>query len=222
MASTKPPPEDVLAALTQGATKRAQQSLDLIHTICKERYETGNFDFAISKVGGLSAARGGPSAQAIRNVTGERYRTLVQAWENFAAASNRRPPVRPEPGVAGDVLDMIDDSTVRAVVGTIIAQNRKLLRENITLKSQAQVVIDRRPVTEVAASSSETRVEVLPALSTLKPLEIEALRHAISEDLFGNMGWTVDKKTGRVSKGGLAIFRPGFVTAIQKVLDSVK
>ena len=222
MISTKPSPDDVLAALRLGATKRAQQSLELIHTICKVRYEAGNFDFAVSKVGQFSSARGGPSAQAIRNVTGERHRTLIQAWENFAAASNRRLPVRPERGVAGDVLDMINDSTVRAVVGTIIAQNRKLLRENSTLKSQTQVVIDRRPLPEVVAPSSETKVEVMPALSILKALEIEALRHAISDDLFGNMGWTVDKKTGRVSKGGLAIFRPGFVTAIQKVLDSVK
>ncbi len=71
-------------------------------TICKEFYEEGNYDFAISEAGRLSSALGGLSAQAIRNVTGERYRTLTQAWEKFAAATNRRPSVRPEPGVAGD------------------------------------------------------------------------------------------------------------------------
>lgn len=62
----------------------------------------------------------------------------------------------------------------------------------------------------------------MPPLSTLMPLEVDALRHAISDEQLKNMGWTVGAKTGRVSKGGHAVFRAGFATAIKKVLDAAR
>ena len=120
------------------------------------------------------------------------------------------------------MLGMIPDAAVRALVGSFLAENRKLKAENMLLKTQANVVIDRRPVSPLSASPSSAGVQVLPPLSTLMPLEVDALCHAISDDLMKNMGWTVDAKTGRVSKGVHAIFRAGFVTAIKKVLDAIK
>jgi hypothetical protein len=55
----------------------------------------------------------------------------------------------------------------------------------------------------------------------LLPLEIEALRHAISDDQMKKMRWAIDEKNGRVSMGQVAVFRAGFATAIKKVLDAV-
>lgn len=222
MTSDKPSPEAVLAALQQGASTRTRQSLTLIHAICSEHRASGSKDFSVATIGKLSSGRGGPSPQAIRNVTGEHYRALLSAWASYADGATRKPPAQMEPGVADDVLDMIPDAAVRALVGSFLAENRKLKAENILLKTQANVVIDRRPASALSVSPSSTGVQVLSPLSTLMPLEVDALRHAISEELLKNMGWTVDAKTGRVSKGGHAIFRAGFATAIQKVLDAVK
>jgi hypothetical protein len=214
-------PEDILTTLQQGATKRTRQSLELIHVLCKEQYEAGNLDFSVATIGRLSTARGGPSTQAIRNATGEHYRALLKAWANYSDGAIRKPPVRPEPGVADDVLAMISDPSVRAVVGSFLAENRKLKAENTLLKSQAQVVIDRRPSPAMSAQTSPSGVQVLAPMSTLLPLEVDALRHALSEELLSKMGWTVDAKTGRVSKDGHVIFRTGFATAIKKVLIAV-
>ncbi len=221
MSPSKLAPEDVLTALQRDATSRTRQSLELIYTLCKEQYEAGNLDFSVATIGRLSAARGGPSTQAIRNATGEHYRTLLKAWANHVDGAVRKPAVRPEPGVADDVLTMIPDPAVRAVVGSFLAENRKLKAENTLLKTQAQVVIDRRPGSAMSAPTTHSSVQVLPALSTLLPLEVDALRHAVSDELFAKMGWRVDTKTGRVSKDGHAIFRAGFATAIKKVLDAV-
>jgi hypothetical protein len=215
----KPSPDDVLTVLQRDATKRTRQSLELIHNLCKEQHTAGNCDFSVATIGRLSAQRGGPSTQAIRNSTGEHYRALLKAWANYVEGASRKPAVRPEPGVADDVLTMIPDASVRAVVGSFLAENRKLRAENTLLKSQVQVVIDRRP--NSAAAQPESGVQVLPPMSTLLPLEIDALRHAISEELLTKMGWVIDAKTGRVSKGGHAIFRAGFATAIKKVLKAV-
>lgn len=219
MAPTKPSPEVVLAALQQDASTRTRQSLTLIHTICGEQHASGSKDFSVATVGKMSSGRGGPSPQAIRNVSGEHYRALLSAWASYADGATRKPPARVESGVADDVLDMIADAAVRALVGSFLAENRKLKAENMLLKMQANVVIDRRPVSALSGSPSSTVVQVIPPLSILMPLEVDALRHAISDEQLKNMGWTVDAKTGRVSKGGHAVFRAGFATAIKKVLD---
>jgi hypothetical protein len=214
------PPEEVLAALQAGATKRTRNSLDIIHTICTEQSQAGNRDFSVATVGRLSSGRGGPSTQAIRNKTGEHYRTLVQAWASQADGGKRKASARPTAGIETDLLEMIDDPCVRAIVGSFLAENRQLKKENVVLKMNANIVIDRRPVAETTGNASNP--QFLPPLSTLLPLEVDALRHAVSDELLNNMGWTIDPKTGRVSRGERAIFRAGFATAIKKILDSLK
>lgn len=220
MMPSKLSPEDVLAALQQDASTRTRQSLTLIHAICSEQHAIGGKDFSVATIGKLCSARGGPSPQAIRNAAGEHYRALLSAWASYADGVTRKSPARVEPGAADDLLGMIPDAAVRAVVGSFLAENRKLKAENTLLKTQANVVIDRRPASALSDSPSSTGVQIIPPLSTLTPLEVDALRHAISNDLLNNMGWIVDAKTGRVTKSGRAIFRPGFVTAIKKVLDA--
>jgi len=213
-------PDDVLAALQRDATKRTRNSLDIIHAICAEQNTSGNRDFSVATVGRLSSSRGGPATQAIRNPPGEHYRTLLHAWANQANGSTRKPPTRPDRGVEADIMEMIDDACIRAIVGSILAENRQLKKENTVLKMNAQVVIDRRPLPELGSAHSKPGLQVFSPLSTLLPLEVEALRNAISDELLKSMGWALDSKTGRISRGDRAIFRAGFGTAIRKVLDA--
>ena len=222
MSPAKPSPDALLTALQKDASTRTRQSLTLIHAICSEQHASGSKDFSVATIGKLSSVRGGPSPQAIRNVSGEHYRALLSAWAGYADGATRKPPARVESGVADDVLDMIPDAAVRALVGSFLAENRKLKAENMLLKTQTNVVIDRRPTIAQSEPPSPTMVQVLPPLRALMPLEVDALRHSISDELLKNMGWSVDAKTGRVSKGGHVIFRAGFVTAINKVLDATR
>jgi hypothetical protein len=208
----------VLDALKSGATARTQRSLEVIHAICAEQQAKGSGDFSVVTIGRISAERGGPSAQPIRNKTGEHYRTLIAAWAAFAEGHTRKPAARAEPGVADDVLNMIDDASVRAVVGVLIAEGRKLKAENTLLKGQAQVVIDRRPVGAMQAPSPA--VQVLTAVDTLLPSELDALKHALSPEHLEQLGWTLNEKNGRITKGTVSIFRPGFGTAIKKVIEA--
>jgi hypothetical protein len=214
-------PQVVLAALQQGATKRTQRSLEIISTICTEQNENGVNDFSVATIGRLSSKRGGPAPQAIRNASGAHYRALLHAWAQHVDGATRKPPTRPEPGVADDVLGMISDPVASALVGVHLAELRKMRAENTLLKMQAQVVIDRRPPSALSRSPSQPEVQVLSPLSILLPLEIEALRHAISDDQMNKMRWAIDEKNGRVSMGQVAVFRAGFATAIKKVLDAV-
>lgn len=147
---------------------------------------------------------------------------MLSAWASYSDGTTRKPPARVEHGTADDVLGMISDAAVRALVGSFLAENRKLKAENMILKTHANVIIDRRPAPVLSVTASSTGVEVIAPLTMLLPLEVDALQHAISDELLKNMGWAVDAKTGRVSKGGHLIFRVGFATAINKVLNAVK
>jgi hypothetical protein len=211
-------PDTVLEALKKNASVRGQKTLDLIHTICKEQHASGIHDYSVRTIGRVSKERGGPTEQALRNRDGERYRTLMAAWTGYTSGSTRKLPAKAERGVADDVLGLIPDARVRALVGSFLAENRKLKAENTLLKSQANIVIDRRPTQISAAPLPHAPVQVLEPLSMLLPSEVEALQHAISDELMKQMGWTPDPKTGRVKQGFATIFRAGFVKAVEKVL----
>ena len=215
-------PDEVLAALQLGATKRTRDSLNLIHAICTEQNKAGNRDFSVATIGRFSSERDGPSAQAIRNKTGEHYRALLHAWASHVEGATRKPPAKPAGGMEAEILEMIDDSFLRAIVGSYLAEIRHLRKENTVLKMNANVVIDRRPQPQAGSAGSNPGPHLLSALSILLPLEIDALRHAISDELMKNMGWTMDTKNGRVSRGERPIFRAGFATAIRKIVDAAK
>lgn len=217
-AKPKPNPEVVLEALKSGATPRTQRSLDLIHAICAEQKAKGSDDFSIVTIGRISADRGGPSAQPIRNKTGEHYRTLIASWAVFSEGQTRKPAARAAPGVADDILHMIEDASVRAIVGVLIAEGKKLKAENTLLKTQAQVIVDRRPSKLDPAPS--IAVQVLTPVDSLLPSEVDALTHAISPEHLELMGWSLNEKNGRITKGTASIFRPGFGTAIKKVIEA--
>jgi hypothetical protein len=119
-----------------------------------------------------------------------------------------------------DILNMIDNPSARALVGVILAENRKLKGENTLLKKQTQVTIDMRPTPQLTGANGQGIVQVLPAFNNLSPIEIEALENAISDTLMDEQGWTQDEH-GRIKKGGRTIFKTGFVAAIRKVLGNV-
>jgi hypothetical protein len=215
-------PDAVLAALQAGATTRTQNSLNIIHAICAEQCKAGNRDFSVATIGRLSSGRGGPSTQAIRNKPGEHYRTLLLAWASQADGAARKPPSKPATSLESEILDMIEDPCVCALVGSILAEIRHLRNENTVLKMSASTVIDRRPLPEARGTPPNPGAQLFSPLSLLLPLEVEALRFAVSDQFLESMGWILDSKTGRVSRGERAIFRAGFGTAIKKIVDAAK
>ena len=124
----------------------------------------------------------------------------------------------------GEVLAALQSGATKRTQSSLdfLAENRQLKKENVVLKMNANIMIDRRPVADAGGNVSNPGPQLLPPLSTLLPLEIDALRDAVSDELLKNMGWTMDSKTGRISRGGRAIFRAGFATAIEKILDALK
>lgn len=215
-------PKKVLDDLKASATKRKRASLDLIYGILEQQIENGQRDFSIATIGRLSADAHGPSPQAIRNKGGADYRRIIEVWAIAHNATTKKPLPRGSRGMIPkrdeDILKLIEDPALRAVVGAIIAERNRFRKELRVLKSQTELTIDRRPEIRGIVPT----VEMFPSLSELlNDIEREALRNSISEKLLEERGWkTFDN--GRVKdQNNRHLYKPGYVTAIQKILMEV-
>ena len=209
-------PELLLEQLKASASARKAKSLEILHSVCREQFERGSKDFSVALVGRLSEAQGGPATQTIRNKTGDDFKALISAWDNYTGGSvKRQPKLNDNPLYA--VLEKIPDPAVRAVVGIVLAENKKLKGEVNLLKRNAGVVIDQRPVEIVSASLQQ--VQILPAFNGLTLSEKEALRFSVSDKMLQDEGWKSDASGRIMNERGRVLFKPGFVSAIQKVLN---
>lgn len=205
-------PEDLLDQLKKTATPRKQKTLDLIYEVCREQYERGSKDFSVATIARIAEERGGPSKGAIHNKTGDDYKGLIKAWAQHTGGVTRKVrQVSENPYTA--LIEKIENPALRSMMAGILAENRKMRREITLLKAEDNRVIDMRP------QSSEA-VQVLPASTGLFPSEIEALRHAVSDQLLKDEGWKTDAEGRVLAETGRVIYKPGYVSAIRKIVGS--
>lgn len=99
----------------------------------------------------------------------------------------------------------------------LISENKKLKRENSLVKEQTTFTIDMRPTKDINTNKDFIIVE--PSYN-LTDTEIDALRNSISNELMNHHGWTIDNY-GRVKENGIQVYKVGYVTAIQKILNKI-
>lgn len=219
-------PEAVRDALLAGASHPAKRrNLTLIYAVCEERANMGVKDFALKAIGEAVEARGGPKVKSLWNSQSVDYRKLIEAWQAYAGAPKFRELSKP--GKPDSVTRHIADPATRIVVEKLISERKSLQSEVNILKAQTKFVIDRRPViapkpTAHTADGALT-LEISEGIR-LNPLERESLEHSISPEFWRAEGWK-EEKNGRVVKdlgeGRVrTIFKPGFVTAVRKFLNS--
>jgi hypothetical protein len=207
-------PDDLLDQLKTTATPRKQKTLDLIHEVCREQYERGSKDFSVATIASIAADRGGPSKGAIHNVTGDDYKGLIKAWAQHTGGVTRKVrQISANPYSA--LIDKIENPALRSMMNGVLAENRQMRRVITLLKAEGNRVIDMRP--HQSTESRET-VQILPASYGLYSTEIEALRHAVSARFFEDEGWTTDAEGRVFNDTKRAIYKPGYVTAVRKII----
>jgi len=208
-------PDDLLQQLKAGVGPRKAKNLDIVHAVCREQYDRGSKDYSVATIARLSIEHGGPTAQTIHNKTGDDFKGLIAAWATNTGGVVRKPrKVNENPIYA--VLDRIADPAVRAVMGSVLAENRKLRGEVNVLKRQANIVIDKRPI--ASFNVPQQSIQILPASYSLTESEKEALTHAISDRLMEVEGWQQDENGRILNSKKRVIFKIGFVSAIRKIL----
>jgi hypothetical protein len=206
-------PDDLLDQLKKTATPRKQQTLELIHDVCREQYERGSRDFSVVTIARVAATRGGPSKGAIHNKTGDDYKGLIKAWaEHTGGVTRKVRQVSENPYSA--LIDKIENPALRSMMAGILAENRKMRREITLLKAEDNRMIDMR----TSISNSRETIQILPASNGLYSSEIEALRHAVSDRTCKDEGWSFDAEGRVLNEAGRVVFKAGYVSGIRKVI----
>ena len=211
-------PDELYEQLCENATSRKKKTLTLVHEVCKKQSESDVKDFSLCTIAGLMAEKGGLSEQALRNKNAEPYRLLISRWAECSNTTTKKPKKKAITTLNDEILSQISEPTVKALVGMIIAENKKLRNENNMLKNQTCITIDMRNQKNTASPNSD--VVVVSALDDLTETEIDALKDAISDVFFKDRGWTTDEQ-GRVKEKGYPVYKTGYVTAIKKILEEL-
>ena len=211
-------PDELYEQLCENATSRKKKTLTLVHEVCRKQSESDVKDFSLGTIAELMAEKGGLSEQALRNKNAEPYRLLISRWAEYSNTTTKKPKKKAITTLNDEILSQISEPTIKALVGMIIAENKKLKNENNMLKNQTCITIDMRNQKNTTSPNSD--VVVVSALDDLTETEIDALRDAVSDQFFKERGWTTDEQ-GRVKEKGYPVYKAGYVTAIKKILEEL-
>ena len=199
--------EAILNLLTNNRTKK---SLEAIHEVCKEQHGAGASDFRIATIAKLGTKRGVPSAQTIRNKTGEHYRALIEAWQAVGEKTEKENKKNAVPSAKYDWVNRVEDPTLRYLVLDLVAQVRHLSAENKALASVKKLEIDYR------SGPIEENKEKLPVFLNH---EVDALKAAIDENFLKRQGWVRGERGCIKDATGNVIFKNGWIDVIEKILS---
>jgi hypothetical protein len=193
-------PEEMLQHLCEKAP-RQKASLEAVYAVCKEQAELGRTDYSYSAIARLGIERGVPKVQSIRNKTGENYQALIKCFEGSRGTRKRMPKPR-----SGDAwADEISDPKLRILVQRLLAELAEAQR---TIKEFIP------PGTTIRV---DDRSNIAPDFK-LTNVERRAIEHLKTEDFLKQ--WKLERgaKGDVVDHRGKAVFKPGTMQAIEKIL----
>jgi len=209
-------PDELLEQLKANASPRKAKNLDILHAVCREQHERGSTDFSVATISRISEERGGPVKSTIHNKTGDDFKGLIKEWAEHTGGVTRKVRKSSENPIYA-VLDKIPDPAVRAVMGAVLAENKKLRGEVNLLKTNTEVFIDQT-TKQPSYQNSRDVIQILPASTGLTDSEKEALRHAISDKLMQDEGWSQDEYGRILNDKQRPIYKVGYVTAIRMII----
>lgn len=195
--------EDVFQKLLALAkSKKTEKSLIAIQNLCLKLREQKHDDFSISTISRLGKASGIPSAQSIRNKSGELYRILIKAWKDGVKNKAKTQTINDT-----DWIHEIEDPIHKFLI-------LDLLRENSDLKSELKIC---KSIKELQIDLRESHVDHQSI--ELTNLEKQALSLSINSEVLSSRGWRKTSRGAIEDSNGRTILKNGFVTAVNKVIS---
>lgn len=196
-------PEEMLKHLKQDANPRTCRTLDAIYIVCNEIRKVNSINFSYANVANLGKGKGCPSAQSIRNKSGEKYQILIQSFSESAKIDGLKKENKKE-----GWIEAIDDPKLRLMVRMQAAEIKKLkaILSEIVSPSKEIVVREGKMVVETERLSN---------------LERSALEHLISDDFFREWKFKKGERGEICDEKGLRIFPVATVDAIEKALNNL-
>lgn len=209
----KPAPKvaAVFYTLVSSSSPRAQKTLALINEICIE-VASKKRDFSIANIAAICRKRGGPSAGAIRNKGGERYRTLIHAY-----AEAYPPPEDTGKQTLTSLgwIDQIPDNRQRWLAKEM---ERELRAARAQLTELRNMIKEAGPVIRLSDFTDTASQGMLPT-PNLTETELRALKDSIDEQRLALIGLKADERGAIIDASNKKVNKIGFVSAIEKVLS---
>lgn len=218
--------EELLQAAT---TESVRVKLRNISDTCEHLVVTGKQRLTVPSLLAAYAARHPAKDQSIAESSirnnrpgGNPYRELYRSWESVAEVLLAAAP-RSAKTLAGEIMDYDDlagiaDLTVRHQVQLLVTQNK-------SLKSQVDILKQVRgaPVLRLQATHPESRTDTSLAADALvlSSSEIAALVDFMTPKRMAARGLVLGGDGVLQARGGKELSDPGFIDALQKVLDHV-
>jgi len=209
-------PDEVLQALLAGPQRnQVKRTLRDLHDLCRRHYEGGYRDFSIASIGRKAEEAGLFVAKILYNQTSKIYKDIIAAWGAYAGP----PLVIPKKILASQAyLLRIDDPAIRMIMQATIAERDSLKAQINLIKNSHPGTVDLRPLGANIVSHPEAGpIAVLMQDAALTEGEREALKAGISPEFLQDEGW-VEGEHGEIKKGRRVVFKPGFTSAIRKIL----
>jgi hypothetical protein len=203
----------------QAKQSNSKKSVEIIFDVCTE-VSKGSLDFSYSNIGDLSSSRSGPTAQAIRNKNGERYRILIDAFAREFPAKNNFSTRDKE----ADWIDKIEDHHTRYLVKELEHEKKTLFNENNIFRTEIArgkcapiISLDADvPLTEPGKSH---QMQILPTLTDHDFRIIHELEDSLSPERLEKKGLFIGNQGEvRDSLGDLILPR-GTIELINKLLS---
>ena len=135
-------PDDLLEQLKASANPRKQKNLDIVHAVCREQHDRGSRDYSVATISRIAQERGGPVKSTIHNKTGDDFKGLIKAWADHTGGVTRKVRKVSDNPIY-DVLDKIPDPAVRAVMGAVLAKNKKYIQQATCIGTEIESVRER-------------------------------------------------------------------------------
>jgi predicted DNA binding protein len=216
-------PDEVLKAiLAKGNRSDKVEKLQKLHELCSKEYSgssQGARDLSIANMARIADSHGLFKARTIYNKPSEDYAALIKAWETYNGPKLSS-LVKVQRSASEDkyaYLKKIEDPAIRSLCQMAIAERDKLRNELNLLKSTYVAKIDNRPLGAEIVKGS-TNVAIIETAAQLTDSERTALTEAIDSKCLAQHKLRLGDTGEIIDERGRFVFKPGFATAIAKVL----
>jgi len=207
----------VMAQSNERRKETVRALVDLLHGMARRGVKV----FTIANVGRECEQAGILKTQTIRNVNGEPFRRIIEAFAAANGLATTHVPARRVTPLE-EAIEAIPDLDARVRLRALIDDNRALVAQVRRLETgfkrlQEPNVNTIAPTATITPAAAAPEVEVIPPEPQPK-INFGPLERFIGTDWIDSRAWTVNQN-GTIMDGDRAITPPGFVPALCAVIQ---
>ncbi|MFT5628769.1 MAG: hypothetical protein ACI92X_002025 [Dokdonia sp.] len=199
----------VIEKESKDASRTIKKKLIILVEVCSSQIEANSHDFTIATVAKLFKAKGGINEQSINNPGGEKYKNIIEAFQNYHGVKSDSAKKEAN---KYEWVGKLDRGLARFEVRELISENKRLKSQ---LQTQVEINREHAPLIDMRNKKVGSQNDI-KALG-LTANEIETLKEFFSEDNLKELGLTANKKGRLVDDTDTARSKPGFVNLINKI-----